>query len=73
MKAARTRSINYTTAEKENDQEPPQTSSHTSRRRPTAVKTFTSSALGEMYEQLVQKKLEYAECLNREHELRCEL
>ncbi|KAK9729910.1 hypothetical protein QE152_g15682 [Popillia japonica] len=70
MKAARTRSINYTTAEKENDQEPPQTSSHTSRRRPTAVKTFTSSALGEMYEQLVQKKLEYAECLKREPEPR---
>ncbi|XP_071052990.1 uncharacterized protein [Onthophagus taurus] len=43
-----------------------------SRRRPTTVKTFTSTRLAEKYEELVCKKLEYMECLKEEHKLRME-
>ncbi|KAI4469770.1 hypothetical protein MML48_1g19026 [Holotrichia oblita] len=42
------------------------------RRRPAPVRAFTSSALGEKYQVLAERKLEYLECLTKEHELRCE-
>ncbi|CAH1100913.1 unnamed protein product [Psylliodes chrysocephalus] len=41
-----------------------------SRRRPTVIRTLTSSRLGEKYEQLVNKKLELVECYKKEHLLR---
>lgn len=44
-----------------------------SRRRPTVVKTLTSSRLAESYEKLIEKKLELLEGLKREHLLRMEI
>ncbi|KAK9693064.1 hypothetical protein QE152_g34448 [Popillia japonica] len=46
--------------------------SDSTRRRPAPVRAFTSSVLGEKYKMLVEKKLEYMDCLKKEHELRCE-
>ncbi|KAK9694321.1 Myb/SANT-like DNA-binding domain [Popillia japonica] len=43
-----------------------------STRRRAPVRAFTSSVLGEKYQMLVEKKLEYMECLKEDHKLRCE-
>lgn len=44
-----------------------------SRRRPTVVRTLTSSRLGELYETLVEKKISLLNGLQKEHEARMQI
>lgn len=47
--------------------------SNGNRRRPSTIRILSSSALAEKYNRLIDKKLELAECLKREHEMRMKI